>query len=1120
MNLSDKLNIGDILHQTGNSAFLRGKDYHSRGMVTELALREDGEDHARIVARTRGSSYRSGYVQDIRLQPDAGGGVEIDGDCSCPMDHNCKHIAAVCLNFIARRQRRKETEEGVTEAEPPGVTSSADTGETKAGGMETYMNWLYRMNDAARPDTRGKGRGRPALSTGEWIAYLLDETEVAGEYTVELKVTRCTRNGHVNKGRNLAVDDLVSSWNAPACKTSLDVLIGKMLQTSAGYRVSRTQPRALSGRTGGEVLSIMLETGRCYWKQTDGVLLGAGEPRPLTLGWDEDEEGNVRPQASAGDSTRIILTEPLYYVDMDAECMGVVESKAHNVEQLALILEAPSIPAGLVDDLSEKLLGTYAELALPPPRALNIVDLGDVAPIPCLTLHGGRFMTLYFLYADHPVHPNNEADRVLVRQGDNRLRIHRDKNAEYQAEQCLYDAGFGEILGEDEEVFGARYLDAMRLEGGDGTGLWLELIEEELPKLEQQGWQIKYAGDFDLRFEDADDWEFRVEESESGYDWFDLHFDMTVEGKRLPLMPVVAQIIENLGANGSADELPDPLLLEVEDGHYVKLPAQRIQPVVDNLLELFAQQGVSSTHGLEISRFDAPKLNRLAQHSETGWRGAEDLQAFGERLSSFEGIREVKPAAGLNAELRDYQQSGLNWLQFLREYQIGGVLADDMGLGKTIQTLAHLQIEKEQGRLDKPVLIIAPTSLMGNWRREAERFTPELRVLTLQGHDRKTRFKHINEHDLILSTYPLLTRDGKVLRKHHYHSLILDEAQILKNPRSKAAQMIRTLEADHRLALTGTPMENHLGELWALFDFLIPGFLGDSRRFSRVYRRPIEKDNDQQRREDLSRRIAPFMLRRKKSEVAEELPGKTEILRSIAFDDEQAMLYESIRLTMEKKVRDSIAARGLANSHITILDALLKLRQTCCDPRLLPLERAKKVKKSAKMELLMQLLPEQLEEGRRILLFSQFTKMLGLIEKELQQAGIAYSKLTGQTRKRDAAIERFTSGEADVFLISLKAGGVGLNLAEADTVIHYDPWWNPAVEAQATDRAHRIGQQNPVFVYKLIVENSVEEKIVAMQENKRALAEGVYQGTEDESKASLSAADLQNLFEPLQSGSR
>jgi SNF2 family DNA or RNA helicase len=440
-----------------------------------------------------------------------------------------------------------------------------------------------------------------------------------------------------------------------------------------------------------------------------------------------------------------------------------------------------------------------------------------------------------------------------------------------------------------------------------------------------------------------------------------------------------------------------------------------------------------------------------------------------------------------------------------------------MGLGKTVQTLAHLLLEKQQGRDTLPTLIVAPTSLMGNWRREAERFTPDLSLLLLHGIDRKEYLEKLNDYNIILTTYALIRRDLETLQNYRFHYIVLDEAQAIKNPKSLTTQGVCSLKSNHRLCLTGTPMENHLGELWSMYHFLMPGYLGPMNRFTRQFRNPIEKEGDGTRMQQLQKRIKPFLLRRTKQAVAQELPEKTEIVRSIILDGKQRDLYESIRLSMDKKVRDEIRKKGLARSHIMILDALLKLRQVCCDPHLVALDRAKKVKQSAKMDLLMEMLPEMIEEGRKILIFSQFTKMLAIIENAIQQQHITYSKLTGQTRKRDEAIDYFQNGPAKVMLISLKAGGVGLNLTAADTVIHYDPWWNPAVENQATDRAHRIGQDKSVFVYKLICENTVEDKIIALQQKKQALADNMYGDTGKAQQGPLlSAEDLENLLKPIE----
>jgi SNF2 family DNA or RNA helicase len=403
---------------------------------------------------------------------------------------------------------------------------------------------------------------------------------------------------------------------------------------------------------------------------------------------------------------------------------------------------------------------------------------------------------------------------------------------------------------------------------------------------------------------------------------------------------------------------------------------------------------------------------------------------------------------------------------------------------------------------------------MTNWVEEASRFAPGLKVLMLQGKERVDLFDQIDQADLVLTTYALLPRDEEKLREHHYHLVILDESHYIKNNRSKAAQTAGMLNARHRLCLTGTPLENHLGELWSQFHFLLPGLLGDEKTFNSQFRHPIERQDDPVRRMLLNRRIRPFLLRRTKDNVAKELPEKTEVVRRIELTGPQRDLYETVRLAMDKKVREEIDRKGVARSQIVILEALLKLRQVCCDPRLVKSSAAQGVHERAKLALLMDMLPELVSEGRRVLLFSQFTAMLALIEEELYRAALPYALLTGDTVDREGAIRTFQTGEVPIFLVSLKAGGVGLNLTAADTVIHYDPWWNPAVENQATDRAHRIGQDKPVFVYKLIVAGSIEERIVALQEKKAALAAGIL--SEDHGvDVKFNESDLETLLAPL-----
>jgi SNF2 family DNA or RNA helicase len=517
---------------------------------------------------------------------------------------------------------------------------------------------------------------------------------------------------------------------------------------------------------------------------------------------------------------------------------------------------------------------------------------------------------------------------------------------------------------------------------------------------------------------------------------------------------------------------------------------------------------------MRLSAYDARRVKSLVDGSDWDTTGLENVLGLAGSQLTGDGPTPVEPPKGIQANLRPYQIEGLSWLQFLREHDLGGILADDMGLGKTLQTLAHIQMEKEAGRLQDPVLVVGPTSLINTWADEAHRFAPDLRVLTLHGPDRAQHFGAIGDHDIILTTYALVWRDIAVLREQVFHMLVLDEAQNVKNPTAKASIAIRQLKTAHRLCLSGTPIENHLLELWSQFDVLLPGFLGDRNAFREIWGTPVEVHNDRDRLEVLAKRVRPFILRRTKSEVAAELPPKTVVIQAVEMERAQHDLYESVRATMDKRVRDEIMSRGIDKSHIIILDALLKLRQVCCDPRLLKSATAKKAASSAKLVALLEMIPELLEEGRRILLFSQFTEMLDIIASELVRAKIDFVTLRGDTTDRKTPVDRFQNREVPLFLISLRAGGVGLNLTAADTVIHYDPWWNPAAEDQATDRAHRIGQTKPVFVYKLIVAGSIEEKIVALQERKAQLAAGVLDEAQS-SSVKFGTDDITSLLSPL-----
>ena len=1089
-----RLTRDDVLRATDPKTYQRGRLYFEQGRVVGLDSVDKGDGFQRFQSQVRGSGGKI-YDQRVLIAPHARHAV-VSGSCDCPVGYACKHVVAACLAFL-------------DEVAPGPVRDQAQGTPTDA-----VKGWLLRVAAAGKTES---------VVGEEQLRYLLapapgDRHGVA----VELSVVRRLKGGERwSRGRRLNLGNLLYGQSRPAYFDADDKAIVSTLKGLAANGLY--SPLVLDGAVGPIALGRMVDTGRCHWHNSDSRPLTRGEERPLAPGWQETPEGALRLVLAPDVQVRVLLTEPPLYLDGQAHTLGPLDTLGLTRPQLKELAAAPAMLADQAESISRLLALEFPQLPLPPPVPLEVTEVEGVVPVPWLRLvsepgQGGEvhLLLLEFDYEGALVPGAPAIASSLIQTDQGAVRVHRDLAAEARALARLTDLGFETLASADTGPA------ALRLHPAGGNPIeratrWSGFLREGVPALLDEGWHIETEASFRMQFEEAD-WDLEVEEEGAGgNDWFGLRFDLDLGGRRLPLLPIVAPLLE-FGLDADLPpmlSLPlDPTGTDPEAAHrYIDLPSERLRPFIETLRDLFDRGEPDAEGRLRVSRFDAPALADLEAQG-MAVRGGERLRELARRLKHFAGVEAIEPPAGLTVELRDYQKRGLDWLQFLRAYGLAGILADDMGLGKTIQTLAHLLVEKDAGRLDRPVLVVAPTSLMGNWRREAARFAPALRTLVLHGSDRHVHFDAIPDKDLVLTTYPLLPRDQLRLQEISFHSLILDEAQTVKNPKSQAAIVVRNIRADHRLCLTGTPMENHLGELWAQFDFLMPGFLGDASSFKRHWRTPIEQHRDLERQGRLARRVAPFMLRRRKQDVASELPPKTEIIKSVSLGEAQATLYEGIRLSMEKRVRDAIAAQGLARSQITILDALLKLRQTCCDPRLLQIPAAAKVHASAKLELLMDLLPEQLDEGRKILLFSQFTSMLALIEAELFKRGIRYAKLTGQTRKRDEAVDTFRSGEVDLFLISLKAGGVGLNLTEADTVILYDPWWNPAVEAQAADRAHRIGQDKPVFVYKLVTEQTVEERIMALQDKKRALAEGVY-GEGGAAELAFSAADLQDLFAPL-----
>lgn len=489
---------------------------------------------------------------------------------------------------------------------------------------------------------------------------------------------------------------------------------------------------------------------------------------------------------------------------------------------------------------------------------------------------------------------------------------------------------------------------------------------------------------------------------------------------------------------------------------------------------------------------------------------SDDFKKFWTQITTF-STTEPTDLPKVNAKFRDYQIKGFNWLWFMYKYGLNGILADDMGLGKTLQALTLLQKVKDVDGA-QPTLVITPTTVVFNWESEIEKFTPDLTCLKLSGPDRTKLFKKIPEYDIVITSYALIRRDIAKFRKYDFRYIILDESQNIKNAVSQTAQAVKTLNGTHRLALSGTPIENKLEELWSVFDFLMPGFLFSMPEFNSRYVTPIMEKQDKTVEKRLKLQIYPFILRRMKRDVAKDLPDKVENMAYCEMTPEQRDFYLDILDSTKEELFKSIELNGLEKSRMSIFSALLRLRQICCHPKLYDKEHKLGVIQSGKFEYLKGMLEQIIEEKHRILLFSQFVDMLDIIKGWLDRVGIEYEYLSGKTKDRKKAVDNFNNNpNVKIFLISLKAGGTGLNLTGADYVIHYDPWWNPAVEDQATDRAYRIGQTKKVFVYRLITKNSVEERIQKLKTKKRDLVDSVISVDRNITK-SLTMEDIKDLF--------
>ncbi len=841
-----------------------------------------------------------------------------------------------------------------------------------------------------------------------------------------------------------------------------------------------------------EVIEKLCQTGRCRLRRTES------EEDPPGLRWDDgspwqfwldvrEEVGGKRwtwRGALHRKHSRMDLAEPLVILPGllilgtgraarfdDAGVPNWVKRLRDEKElifldvekqddMLATILEEAKLsPSDLVEDLNLKSIRTAPRprLVARTPRRNYGVEADHVL---------GQ---LEYVYEETAI-PAQKTGNLFV-STEQKVVVHRDVPNEQAAAIKLFEVGFREAKDDHLVEPGTLELPAKQL----------SRVVRELVAL---GWQVEAEGEV---IQPVAQFNLSVT---SGIDWFELDGNVDFGGQSIPFPDVIAAARRGEDritlADGSVGVLPEDWLKKY--GLLVGLGTE--------------QDGV-----LRFDRSQAGLLDALLA-SQPDVRVDEGFERARKELHAFEGVQQLEAPKGFSGTLRPYQQEGLGWLDYLERFGFGGILADDMGLGKTIQVLALLQYRKEKESTDGPSLAVVPRSLVFNWLEEASKFTPELKVLDYTGRGRPKLREEFDDYDLIVTTYGTIRTDISELTKRSFDYVILDEAQAIKNATSQAAKACRLLNGNHRLAMSGTPIENHLGELWSIIEFLNPGMLGTSTAFKGLT--SASAGQDEGARGALAKALKPFILRRTKAQVVKDLPEKTEYTLYCTMEPAQRKIYEGLKLHYRQALLRK-GANDLKKSKIEVLEALLRLRQASCHPALI--DPSHDDAPSAKLDLLLPQLQEVVEEGHKALVFSQFTTFLGLVRKQLDDQGLTYEYLDGRTRNRAQRVERFQNDpECQIFLISLKAGGLGLNLTSAGYVYILDPWWNPAVEAQAIDRSHRIGQTQNVFAYRMICRDTVEQKIVDLQQQKRELADAILNADNRSIIKSLSKDDLEFLL--------
>ncbi len=1095
-----------------------GQDLFRQAGVSNLSFRSG---HALNASVKAGAQVFRVNVLLEQLQHSKG---NIVGTCTCPMGFNCRHVAAVLYKLEEDMDKALRKDEGF------------DKNRYKA-----WETWLDETQIRSKTGESAQNRSQdPVLVYIFSFGFYEDSPHWL---FIDLYQSKPLKKGGVSL-----------SAMAPAKLKNIDDLgvlelgdLHLLQQLHLSHVVNREdlgERYRLEPNTKASLIRDIINTGRAFWNEETRPLRWNESAETIYLAWHTQAQGGLKYLAHNTEEQPLILwpvSAPLSFNPKTQLVCPIITPLSENT--LRQCISMPMFYPDQAQYLQTPFNAWAQAQGLPSLPLPKTQEEKIVSPKPSLTLYSTELSRILLAREsryrlDHPstqyayarlhFHYNgaycayNDYERNLYELNEEHLMIY--------PRQWTEEKRYLQQLNE-RELYPFEQKKPIEVKPAYRQDFYLGRTPEDIqffldvhqPELEALGWDIIYDPSFSYAPAPLyDEWYGELSETEKT-DWFGLEMGVIIDDEKINLLPILANLLETQYAQQNLNTIlsmdgNEPLELILKNNKKIAIPFHRFQTILTTLTELYDGQSFKDDRLILSKTLSSllPDKDNIFKLPEIKWEMPQEIAGLSELWARFRADTNFpEPDKTFKGILRQYQLEGLHWLAFLRRNQFSGILADDMGLGKTIQALAHLALEKAHGRMKDPVLIVAPTSLIDNWQNEAAKFTPHFKTLILQGKNRTDDETLLQKQDLIITTYSVILHDEALLQKLSYYYVILDEAQWIKNANTKAFAVVTRLNSQHRLCLTGTPMENHLGELWSLFHFLNPGYLGSRKQFNKLFKNPIEVFSDEAQKISLQKRIAPFLLRRLKSVVAQDLPPKTEITQWVEMEEEQATLYESIRLSVGSKIKKILEKKGFAQSHIEILDALLKLRQACCDPRLVKLEAAQDLKQSAKLEMLMSMLSEMIEEGRKVLLFSSFTSMLSLIEIELQKESIPYVLLTGDTQDRKTPIAAFQNGEVPLFLLSLKAGGTGLNLTAADTVIHYDPWWNPAVENQATDRAHRIGQNKAVFIYKLITRGSVEEKIVHLQEKKKALLDDIF-ADPTTAGARLEVSDLNYLLAPME----